>query len=64
MRKQNLIRSRHHNIFTESVNKVALAGNDDKGKIFSDGVNTLAHGHWRVSTFRQNLDSDKGQTRD
>ena len=58
MRKQNLIRSRHHELFTDSVNKIALSADDGKRTILPDRINTLAHGHWWVSTFGQNLDTD------
>ena len=45
MRKMNVIRSHRHEIFTETVNKVALSANDDKRVIMGDGIHTLAHGH-------------------
>jgi len=54
----NVIRSHHHEVFTEQVNKIALSADDDKRIILPDRQNTLAHGHWQVSTFRQNLDTD------
>ena len=45
MRKMNVIRSHRHEIFTETVNKVALSTDDDKRVIMRDGIHTLAHGH-------------------
>jgi len=42
-RTMNVIRSRQHEIFTETVNKVALSANDDKRIILPDRINTLAH---------------------
>jgi len=36
----NVIRSRQHEIFTETVHKVALSANDDKGIILPDQINT------------------------
>jgi len=42
-RTTNVIRSRQHEIFTETVNKVALSSNDDKRIILPDRINTLAH---------------------
>jgi len=48
MRKMNVIRSHRHEIFTETVNKVALSANDDKRVIMADGIHTLAHGHRRI----------------
>ncbi|KAK3727479.1 hypothetical protein QZH41_006420 [Actinostola sp. cb2023] len=50
MRKMNVIRSHKHEIFTETVNKVALSHEDDKRIINSDCVHTLAHGHYRTLT--------------
>jgi len=33
----------HHELFTESVNKIALSADDNKGTILPDRINTLAH---------------------
>ena len=49
LRKMTVIRSRLHEVFTEEVNKVALSGDDDKRYILPNRVNTLAHGHYRIS---------------
>ena len=46
-RTMNAIRSRKHNIHTESTTKIALSANDDKRTITNDGVKTLAIRHWR-----------------
>ena len=48
MRKINCIRSDKHEMFSETVNKIALSANDDKRIILQDGISTLAHGHWRT----------------
>ena len=48
LRKQNIIRSYEHEVYTEEVNKVALSANDDKRYILEDGINTLALGHYRI----------------
>ena len=45
MRKMNVIRSHKHEIFSETVNKIALSANDDKRIIKEDKISTLAHGH-------------------
>jgi len=42
-RTVNVIRSRNHEIFTETVNKVALSANDDERIILPDRINTLPH---------------------
>jgi len=39
----NVIGSRQHEIFIETVNKVALSAYDDKRIILPDRINTLAH---------------------
>ena len=46
-RTMNAIRSRKHDIHTESITKVALSANDDKRIILEDGINTLAIGHYK-----------------
>ncbi|XP_048583266.1 uncharacterized protein LOC116615318 [Nematostella vectensis] len=45
MRKMNVIRSRKHEVYTETVNKVALSREDDKRIICEDGIHTFANGH-------------------
>ena len=47
-RKQNIIRSHDHEVYTEEVNKMALSPDDDKRYILEDGINTLAWGHRRI----------------
>ena len=48
-RTMNAIRSRKHNIHTESITKIALSANDDKRWIIlEDGTNTLAIGHYKI----------------
>ena len=41
----NIIRSHKHEIYTETINKIALSGSDDKRIIRVDKINTLAHGY-------------------
>ena len=48
LRKQNILRSYNHEVYTEEVNKVALSALDDKRYILSDGVHTLAWGHYKI----------------
>ena len=43
LRLMNVIRSRHHEVFTEQVNKIALTADDDKGIILPDRIHSLAH---------------------
>jgi hypothetical protein len=45
--QQNIIRSYGHDIFSETVNKVALSEYDDKRSIC--GTDTLAYGHCRIT---------------
>ena len=48
LRKQNILRSYEHEVYTEEVNKIALSAMDDKRYILSDGVHTLAWGHYKL----------------
>ncbi len=41
----NTIRSRGHNIGTETINKTALSADDDKRIILENKINTLAIGY-------------------
>ena len=45
MREMNVIRSHKHEIFSETVNKIALSADDDKRIILDDKISTLAFGH-------------------
>ena len=46
--KQNLIRSRLHRLFTETMTKIALSADDDKRIILPDKIGTLAIGHYKI----------------
>ena len=46
--RQDIIRSYRHEVYTEEVNKVALSAADDKRYILSDGMHTLAWGHYKI----------------
>ena len=48
LRRQNILRSYQHEVYTEEVSKVALSAQDDKRYILSDGVHTLAWGHYKI----------------
>ena len=48
LRKQNILRSYDHEVYTEEVNKVALSAEDDKRYILSNGKDTLAWGHYKI----------------
>ena len=48
LRKQNIIRSYEHEVYTEEVNKIALSSIDDKRYILGDGIHTLAWGHYKI----------------
>lgn len=44
-RKNMIFKSLKHEVFTQSLNKVALSYNDDKRIILKDKINTLSWGH-------------------
>jgi len=44
LRNMNIIRCHKHEIYTETVNKIALSANDDKRIIMPDNILTLAYG--------------------
>ena len=48
LRKQNILRSYNHEVYTEEVNKIALSSIDDKRYILGDGIHTLAWGHYKI----------------
>ena len=48
LRRQNIIRSYEHTLYTEEVNKVALSAADDKRYLLKDSFDTLAWGHRRI----------------
>jgi len=54
----NVIRSREHELFIESVNKIAPSANDDKRIIQPDKIQTLAYGFraWRAVGGREHRD--------
>ena len=49
LRKQNIIKSYKHEVYTEEVNKIALSAKDDKRYILEDGIHTLAIGHYKLN---------------
>ena len=48
LRKQNIIRSYEHTLYTEEVNKIALSAADDKRYLLKDSFDTLAWGHYKI----------------
>ena len=48
-RSQLMFRNKKHEVHTVKVNKVALNRDDDKRVVQTDGVNTLARGHYSLS---------------
>lgn len=47
MESMILFRTDRHEIYTVKLNKTTLSAYDDKRYILEDGIQTLAHGHWR-----------------
>jgi hypothetical protein len=52
-RKQYMLRSKNHTIYTVCINKVALSSYDDKRYILDGGLDSLAYGHWRIEEEQQ-----------
>ena len=48
LRRQNIIRSYEHEVYTEEINKIALSAADDKRYLLKDSFDTLAWGHHRI----------------
>ena len=48
LRRQNIIRSYEHVVYTEEINKIALSAADDKRYLLKDSYDTLAWGHYRI----------------
>ena len=48
LRRQNIIRSYEHVLYTEEVNKIALSAADDKRYLLRDSFDTLAWGHHKI----------------
>ena len=51
MREMNNIKSHRHEIFSETVNKIALSANDDKRMIMADKISTLIPGYYKTIIF-------------
>jgi len=47
-KKQNLIKSRLHKLFTINQSKIVLSYNDDKRFLIPNSTSTLAHGHKNI----------------
>ena len=45
-RKMNLIRHRNHDLYSESIEKIALSSKDDKRIVIENKIDTLAYGHY------------------
>ena len=52
LRKQNIIRSYDHEVYTEEVNKIALSAADDKRYLLKDSFDTLAWGNRRIKELK------------
>ena len=48
LRRQNIIRSYEHVLYTEEINKIALSSADDKRYLLKDSFDTLAWGHYKI----------------
>ena len=50
-KKQNMFRTKKHDIYTVEQNKEALSFYDDKRFILKDVINSLAWGHYKICVF-------------
>ena len=44
----NMIRHENHRIYTTRINKISVSCPDTKRYISSDGIHTLAYGHYKL----------------
>ena len=51
LRTMNVLRSHHHDMYSEEINKVALSSDDDKRIIREDGISTYAYGDYMQKNF-------------
>ena len=50
----NVIRSNCHEVGTYNLKKITLSAFDDKRFLYTDGVRSLAYGHVRIRSGRDN----------
>lgn len=50
--RANVIRSVSHQLYTQSMAKIALSPFDDKRYVAADGINTYAYGHYRLERLK------------
>ena len=46
----NMIRSYNHQLYSVTINKTTLSPYDDKRYVLDDGINTWAHGHYKIKS--------------
>jgi len=46
----NMIRSDHHKLYTINQTKITLSPFDDKRYLLSDGISSLAYGHYKINS--------------
>ena len=51
----DIIRSRKHNIFCETIRKTSLSSFDDKRYLLNDGISSLAYGHYYINENQNGL---------
>ena len=44
-----VIRSKFHDLYTYTLNKIGLSAFDDKRYVLNNGKDTLAHGHYKIN---------------
>ncbi|MGI9555413.1 MAG: endonuclease domain-containing protein [Cyanophyceae cyanobacterium] len=56
----NFIRSFQHELYSTTINKKSIGAYDDKRYILDDGVNSLAHGHFKIQKLSFETSSSSG----
>jgi hypothetical protein len=56
MVEMNCIRSKNHNLVSQTVNKVGICAYDNKRYLLPDGVSSYAYGHYACEQYLEELD--------
>ena len=51
----NVIRSKFHDLYTYTLNKIGLSAFDDKRYVLNNGKDTLPYGHYKINIYYNQL---------